>query len=294
MKSFFFIFALAVSAVCGPSYALEPEEFIKKVKTGELEQDKALELLQNDQELTMKILGINSSSLLDMARYGDEEKILSLLNGGADIMQTNSEGMTPLMIAAQYNGNAKAIAVLADAEKQRTGKISPEVLPLAVLYNNLEAVRTLVETGADINARTAYGLTPLMAAALGSENIAVRWLIEHGADVNAKYIPGHYPADKVYGNTVASVFLRTARPASALSLAVLDNQYKHRADIAETLTAAGARVSAEEYLVSSEKGQTDLFALRYPEDNPYRGRLLEILVKSGQYVGTGDGSFNWK
>ena len=86
MKSFFFIFALAVSVVCGPSYALEPEEFIKKVKTGELEQDKALELLQNDQELTMKILGINSSSLLDMARYGDEEKILSLLNGGADIM----------------------------------------------------------------------------------------------------------------------------------------------------------------------------------------------------------------
>lgn len=51
----------------------------------------------------------------------------------------------------------------------------------AVEQNQLEVIQLLIEKGADINAETAYGTTPLVLAATAGREDAVRLLHAHGA-----------------------------------------------------------------------------------------------------------------
>jgi len=59
----------------------------------------------------------------------------------------------------------------------------------ALTSGDAEAVRQLLQSGADINARDRYGQTVLMRAAHRGHEALVETLIEHGADLNvtAKY-----------------------------------------------------------------------------------------------------------
>lgn len=57
---------------------------------------------------------------------------------------------------------------------------------LAALQGNLEAIRQHIESGSDLDARDAYGSTPLIiAAAFGKTDVA-KALIEGGADLNVR------------------------------------------------------------------------------------------------------------
>jgi ankyrin repeat protein len=83
------------------------------------------------------------------------EEILALIDNGADVNARNNAGWTPVMLAAEYSGDAKVIHALA-------------------------------EGGADVNANSR-GWTPLMLAAIYNKNPAVAAaLIERGADVEAR------------------------------------------------------------------------------------------------------------
>lgn len=55
---------------------------------------------------------------------------------------------------------------------------------------DLEAVKYLVENGADINAKNGGGETALIVA---SDLEVVKYLVEHGANVNAKNKNGNTP-----------------------------------------------------------------------------------------------------
>lgn len=57
-------------------------------------------------------------------------------------------------------------------------------LAYASAYGNLEIVKLLVEAGADLNGRVAYGDVPLIKAAEHGNNDILEYLIEQGADVN--------------------------------------------------------------------------------------------------------------
>jgi len=55
---------------------------------------------------------------------------------------------------------------------------------------NLPAVQTLLEEGADVNAKDTYGFTALMTAAQKGHTEIVKLLLEKGADVNARNTSG--------------------------------------------------------------------------------------------------------
>ena len=57
--------------------------------------------------------------------------------------------------------------------------------PLMYVLSNLDHVRFLVGQGADVNARDELGETPLMKAAWVGQLDVVKFLVEKGADVNA-------------------------------------------------------------------------------------------------------------
>jgi ankyrin repeat protein len=54
-------------------------------------------------------------------------------------------------------------------------------------------VKSLVEAGADINATTHRGATPLYVASQKGHVSIVEYLLEHGANVNSRFQNGFTP-----------------------------------------------------------------------------------------------------
>src|SRR5690606_11879632 len=62
-------------------------------------------------------------------------------------------------------------------------------LAYAAAYGNLEIVKLLVEAGADLNGKVAYGDVPLIKADEHGNDAIIEYLINEGADLN---VPNDY------------------------------------------------------------------------------------------------------
>ena len=85
------------------------------------------------------------------ARYGDVERLQSLLDSGSDVNARDRYHQTGLMLAAQGG--------------------------------HTEAVRLLIARGADLNVAAKFSLTAVMLAAIGGHTEVVRLLVAAGADL---------------------------------------------------------------------------------------------------------------
>ena len=72
--------------------------------------------------------------------------------------------------------------------------------PLMYMVSDPESVRYLLAQGADANARDELGETALMKAAWVGQLAAVRLLVEKGADVNARNTAGETPLMRAVRN----------------------------------------------------------------------------------------------
>ena len=153
------------------------------------------------------------------AYYGRIPELQQLITDGADINEQDNRGFTALMWAS-LGRNAQAVEKLlaegADVTLELTDAMDTfwgdqrgaTALSLAsggcngcVTNNNLQTIddnlrilRMLLDAGADINARTVFGRTPLMAAAQGRQSSdltvpfggseGVTLLLDAGADVH--------------------------------------------------------------------------------------------------------------
>ena len=72
-----------------------------------------------------------------------------------------------------------------DLDPPRQPNAVNKSLGYSAAYGSLEIVTYLVEQGADIDGRTAYGDVPLIKAAEHDNRETIQYLIEKGADVNA-------------------------------------------------------------------------------------------------------------
>src|SRR6185436_3379861 len=128
------------------------------------------------------------SPVADAAARGDREAVKSLLKSAADVNAAQGDGMTALHWAAM-NGDADLAQMLIVAGANikattRLGTYTP--LYLASQQGHAKVIEALIKAGADLKAGTPNGTTPLMVAAASGEVDAVRVLVDNGADVNAK------------------------------------------------------------------------------------------------------------
>ena len=151
-----------------------------------------------------------------------------LVAAGADINAPNSAGMSPLYMLvsmprpSEFLGGISALLdagadpdTLLDRDNVVNGYMSP--LHYAVVMNERQIVKVLLDAGADVNLVDEWGKTPLHEAAFGTVRAKQPdaeiplMLIDAGADVNARTDSNNTPlhiAAYAGHNSVAQALLR--------------------------------------------------------------------------------------
>jgi quinoprotein dehydrogenase-associated probable ABC transporter substrate-binding protein len=131
----------------------------------------------------------NGWTPLMWASWGDNPDLINMLmKHGANIGAKDSDGLTPMAIAAQ-NAKLKAAATLLSAGADVNAPVAKggyTPLMLASIAGSSELAGSLIEHGAKVNATNAGGLTALMIAAAGNRSNVVTLLLKSGADLNAR------------------------------------------------------------------------------------------------------------
>ena len=182
---------LMLIAILLPINAEEPDYF-------SIAESMTAEELQHliDNGLDVNAALPNGYTPLELAAlYSPYDVIITLLDNGADINASDSNG-NGVIIALIF----REAPISLDEARELLGKISDVdtvnsqgFTPLfyAVANNNLDAVSLLIEFGADVNVKSAYGDVPLWYA---NTPECVTMLIEAGADPNStvEYVDGEY------------------------------------------------------------------------------------------------------
>lgn len=124
--------------------------------------------------------------VFDAAALGRTERLAELLEADAEgATAFSGDGFTALQLAS-YFGQGEAVRLLLDhgADVSAISRNDMQIQPLhaAVAARSQAAVAALLVAGADPNARQHGGWTPLMAAEQHGDNEIVRLLMDHGAN----------------------------------------------------------------------------------------------------------------
>src|ERR1035438_2887048 len=152
--------------------------------------------------------------LQQLIRNNDLAALKARLAKGAGVDARDRRGSTLLMHAAAV-GSAEAVKLLLDSGADPNAKNDLEATPLILGAGNAEKARMLVEKGADVNAHSKLGRTPLMIAA-SCDGCAgtVKLLLDKGADPKAADKRGNTALNEAaWANNSASVRLLLAKGA---------------------------------------------------------------------------------
>ena len=157
-----------------------------------------------EQEDRAQKLNATAAALPDVCKNKNasvDDMKLALSTQGADVNARDSDGTTPLMLAAEYNPNPEVITLLINAGADVNARNEDGDTPLirASLANpNPDVITALINAGADINARDKGGRTPLILAAKENKNSEIiSVLLEAGADAKHKDKDGKTALDYV-------------------------------------------------------------------------------------------------
>ena len=127
------------------------------------------------------------SELHAAIRAGDLDKVILLVETGERLDSFDSNGWTPLHVAAS-RGNGDILRHLLcqspDVEIRGTQMNEDTPLSFAALNGQANSAEILLEFGANIHARNNCNYTPIMVAAYERHDSVVQTLIEYGADPN--------------------------------------------------------------------------------------------------------------
>jgi cytohesin len=150
------------------------------------------DLLRKHGGMMVEELRSGMTPLHAAARKGLKEVVELLIAEGADVNEKIASGgshknKTPLDLAIQYEKPETA-----DLLRTHGGKTSEElnVLIDAAKNGDIEAVKQHLAAGADVNAKSGDGTTPLHNAAIYGHNEIAELLIANGAEVNAIIVSG--------------------------------------------------------------------------------------------------------
>lgn len=141
------------------------------------------------------------TALFNAAGEGHAEVVKALLAAGADVAGGGA-GITPLEVAST-GGHQAVVALLVKAQQNSksgpaASKSDGEALLSAVMSGKAEVIQTLLDAGADPNAKNVDSFTPLMAAVRVGNVELVTLLLQAKAEPNVINDRGETALDLAY------------------------------------------------------------------------------------------------
>ena len=136
-------------------------------------------------------------NIFEAAATGQTDRVRTLIQEDAAVVNSYSpDGFAPLSLAVFFGHPETVYALLAagaevNAASRETMKLTPLASAMATAQN--EIAKTLIQHGANVNAKAASDLTPLHTAAARGNIEAATLLLDHGADINATTTDGKKP-----------------------------------------------------------------------------------------------------
>ena len=135
----------------------------------------------------------NGDSPLYLAAVKNMEQVGKLLlEKGADIFSTNKDNNSPLRLALKNGGNLQNWLITSRTIVSTDGS-GNTVLHYAADWEYADAIKTLLEKGADINAKNANGETCLFNGAKSNNPSIIQLLVDGGASVKERDNLGSTP-----------------------------------------------------------------------------------------------------
>jgi ankyrin repeat protein len=133
-----------------------------------------------DHKADPNVTGRDGTSALMLAAENNQPEIVKMLIArGADPNRQDNSGWTAVLKAA-YQGNAQCIGILASQSKMELDR----ALLVATLMEKKDAVKALVDNGAEVDFRASDGRTALILAAGKGNRDIVEVLLQAGADAS--------------------------------------------------------------------------------------------------------------
>ena len=129
----------------------------------------------------------------DAARKADVATVTGLVKSGVYINAPDTDGSTPLIIAA-LGGDTKLVEALIALGADVKGRSDRGMTPLhaAAFSGDLDAFKLLEAAGGDVNdANNKFGVTPLIVAAEEDRAAVVAYLIGEHVDLNVSERHGY-------------------------------------------------------------------------------------------------------
>jgi ankyrin repeat protein len=197
------------------------------------------------------------------AEAGQTDIVEYLIANGVDVNAENIKGETPLQFAAD-KGDKEIVELLI----QKGADFS---IHLAARLGDLARIKSLIEDGADVNAKDIGGDTPLhIAAAKGHEEV-VKLLIEKGATMANLHIAsymGNLEKAEAFINDGADINSTDGHGYAPLHYAAQNG----RKEAAELLIAKGADVNVKNW-----GGETPLYIAAAKGHK----EIVELLIQKG-------------
>ena len=154
-------------------------------------------------------------NLYEAATVGNARRLKTILGQSRVRVNeaTKEEGFDPLGLAAFF-GHSDAVKVLldhgADVNQKPPSRFANTAVDAAVSGDHADVVRILLAAGANPNVRSEANYTTLHKGAVHGNLEVVRMLLDRGADVHAIRDGGHTPLDDAVekGHTAIADLLR--------------------------------------------------------------------------------------
>jgi ankyrin repeat protein len=157
-----------------------------------------------------------SDEIYQSIMQGNSRKLLSLLEGNPELLIVKTN-YGPLLYIAAENGNKDIVELLlakgADVNAKTDRGSTP--LHLAAFHNHRNVLELLLVKGAQVNEKSDSGCTPLYSAAEKNSMDAAKLLIAKGAEIDANaengFSPLHIAAQNGYRGFVEILISRGAK-----------------------------------------------------------------------------------
>lgn len=161
---------------------------------------------------------VPQADLLNAIRAKDEVAVKRILSQGRIELEPRNqefEVKKPLAFAAAY-GNVQIVKLLLEAGADINGRVAYGDVPgiKAAEHRNMDIVKLLIEAGADVNAANSYGVSMLIGLAGQGDLEEVKLALQHGGDINRSF---ECTIGKQRGTTNLSAFqMAVARGQTAI------------------------------------------------------------------------------